>query len=171
MKPPLGPRLAVFGATTLICSGAALFYLSARRRAEVLTFHEPELELAEELVASTRGAAEEDALGRVPLSDEALRDLFKINPRLRRTDPHCYFTYKPGLELESPWAEHPDGVIVKRTNSLGDHPQRRGERDAAGTARARGGATPTPKARAAPTRPSPPGSRPRSRGTAAASRC
>jgi hypothetical protein len=59
----------------------------------------------------------EDRAWYVPSADAAL--LFAVKMRGSQYDPWCYHAHKPGFELKTPWAEHPNGHWTYRTNSIG----------------------------------------------------
>lgn len=53
------------------------------------------------------------------LTAELSARLFYRDRSSQRYDPWSYFTHKPGLDIEVPWPEHPEGHWRYATNSLG----------------------------------------------------
>ena len=96
---------------------ASLLWNQLRPEPEVLTFVHIDPEVFEKASAEVSEQIEEGQF-RKPLDEETVRKIMPMKGS-RVYDPHCYFHYKPGLNVYRKWKAHPEGGFDTTTNSLG----------------------------------------------------
>ena len=134
------PRLAVKLLISLavgLAAGGVLWFALPERAPSDMVLHRPDVPVEIPAPGWAAGAAAGN-LARLPspfevehpvappssfrrwaLGEGAARQLFEVDEHYLVYDPWCYFHRVPFTNLKRPWEEHPQGVFMMRTNSLG----------------------------------------------------
>lgn len=117
-------RRAIPTLLALVLLSAALLWLAPRERHACEPLRLVDDHDALEALLASREASGSNVTGRGPFRlepiDEAVaRGLFSMDLPALVFHPACYYRYRPGLDHQVPWPEHPEGSWRRVTNGIG----------------------------------------------------